>query len=402
MSHSFRVTLFGNVNNEMYRFAVALKQHGITVKLVTLEEGKLHDPSSINSSRLDSNDEILHTGLNDVDLLSISKDFRSIVISETSESDFAIFTGATIAFANFTKAPYSLFLSGSDAILMTSYLMPLIRIQASPKRVRGFLRYFLPMSIYVFLQRRSIKRSRFWLSLPEKAFSELNILKSKLRCTNIFQTFLPVVLDNQIKTLGSVSDGLIKVLLVGRFFKKNGPLSSISLDDKGSSIALAGILQFARSHPNVIEFAYFSKGQMSDECLSLINDLREFCSVVEKTEMTFDEFLIEISSSEVIIDSVGPSPVARNSIEALSLGKFVIGNFLNFHPLDNLPNDLLLKTLTHSAISSDGVLEGLEIYQQNRSDFLKIAPEIAIEISDAFSPKNQGAKLIRLIQSYTT
>lgn len=398
MNQPISVTLFGNTNNEMYRFAVALKQQEILVKLVYLEEGLLHDPISLSSQALDLNSEVLRTGLSELNVIALSKSFKTIVVRETQKSDFAIFTGQTIAFANFAKSPYSLFLSGSDAILMTRYRIAWIRILASSKKFRSFFRYFIPMLLYVFLQRRSLRKASFWLSLPEASWAELKDLKLKLNCTEIVQTYLPIVLDNQINNHKKFSNGLIKVLLVGRFNKlyKN---SSISLDDKGSFIALTGLLRFVRTNPNLIEFSYFSKGDISKECRTLITELAKFCLVVEKEVVTFNEFLKELSFAEVVIDSVGSSPVARNTLEALSQGKFVIANFFLLNPLDYISNGTRLKTLTFSANSSNGVFEGLEKYKQERFIIQNIASDLASEIRLEFSSNRQGIKLKNAIES---
>jgi hypothetical protein len=399
MKNPLTVTLFGNVNNEMYRFAVALKEQGVQVKLITLDEGILHDPFSINSQKLDLRSDIIRTRFNDLEVTSLSMSLKKIVIRETSKSNFAMFTGSTIAFASFSKCPFSLFLSGSDAILMTRYQLPIIRIFASSRKVRGFIRYFFPMLFFVFLQRQSLRKAKFWLSLPETAFSELSNLKLKLKCEEIPQNYLPVVLDHKFKANQNVYDESIRVLLVARFNKLDQN-TSISLDDKGSLIALTGLLEFARTNPNLIEFSFFAKGDISSECQAVIDELVNFCKVVQKNEATFDEFLKVMSLSEVVIDSVGASPVARNSIEALSLGKFVIANFSSFNPLDFIPDNDALKCLTFSADSSADVFDGLERYKVERCDFLNMAPDFAAQIKLAFSPKNQGAKLKHSIQDH--
>jgi hypothetical protein len=392
------VTLFGNVNNEMYRFAVALKEQGMQIRLITLNEGALHNPTSLGYQFLDSTSEILNVDLNDVHLMSLSKEFRKIVVHETSACDFAIFTGMTIAFAHFAKSPYAVFVSGSDAIAMTKYRIPMIRVLASTKKFRGLIRYYFPMMLFVFFQRKSLKLSSFWISLPELAIAELTQVRATLKCDSVAQVYFPIVLANQLAQRDYVLNPAIEVMLVARFNGTKNIYAS-SLDDKGSLIALEGVLHFVQSNPGLISFSFFSKGSIPQECKLLIEEIGIFCKVEQIGELPFHDFLKRVNSVEVIIDSVGPSPIARNSIESLSLGKYVIANFSRDDSLSSIQKSASLNRLIHNATTPVEVTDGLRKYVRDRAQILTLSTKLVPDIKIGFSPQIQGARLKKLIES---
>lgn len=339
--------LFGNTNNEHFRLALALNKLGHNVTIILYQRGLLHDPSCLNEAAAQIK---IH------DLRFLEEDdfvnFRVplIKIKEILNSgDYVIFDGVGPAFHEFCNVPFSTYITGSNLTYYASDNLDEFRTQSwtqehkkslSGIRERQKIRHFSAQ------QQLGISKSNSLIMFPTGLVPENDIALNSINAGGK-NRLRWLVSDSNIRWMRKKRKRIFlnktKVLVGFRIDKTSQHPGNSELDDKGVDNLYDLIVHNSEEKFN---FTIFKKGKAFTQFKEQIlrDNLSKKVNFIE--EQSYKRFRKTLIKHDIILDSLGKSPIGRITVDGLSENKIVIGSMKKRRFLDFFPflteNDLKL------------------------------------------------------------
>lgn len=370
--------LFGNTNNEHYRLGAALKSLGHKVSLVLYQRGALHDPDSLKKQ---------DKGIKIFDFRSLEEDdfvnFR-VPLSKLKEilnsGDFVFFDGVGPAYHEFCRVPFSTYITGSNLTYYANYDLHKFRSESWTYELKSSLegkQQIKNIKYFSNQQRIGIANSVKLILFPKDLVPQNEVMLNLIGASEIERltwfvsdySSKPYMFKNPLKLSKK-----IKALVGFRIDSQYKHPGNSELDDKGVNQLLNLIEDFSGVDVN---FTIFNKGKdlihFKERLQS--NNLSEMVSFID--EQPYKNFKKIIYNHDVIIDSLGKSPIGRITIDGITSNKLTISSmnkkwfssffpFLNASDLDSLP----YLSIDHTELTKD-VINCAREFRGGSKDLIK-------------------------------
>ena len=187
----------------------------------------------------------------------------------------------------------------------------------------------------------------------------------------------------------------VRVFNVARLTWKSPSELEFTMDHKASDLMLRGLARFAERHPAVgLDIRLVRKGLQVADAEALIEALGLKSRVTWIEEMRQDEAVEECRRADIVFDQLGLSSVGMGGLDAMAIGRPVIGNArpdVMRHNLPELP-------ICHAATEGE-VAEQLERLVLSREERERVGRESRAYIEQHCSADAAAAVFARRLEA---
>jgi len=324
----------GNSNNEPARIAYELSKVVVNpITLILIQPGKLNDPKELPYFR-DFEQRIRILDLTPKDFGPFGMFTLFFNVNRIIQKDSVVIMNSFAPALVFKKQIKKIFFStGTDVTSFANWKWASIDTKNDSYLIK-LANFFLALckSFFVFLQRRSIS-SAVGIVAPKNTRDPLydSVISTLYDTSKKRFSFQFAQKLNILKSCTMPSNNPCIRVLVG--CRLDDGLDYVekhrsNFNDKNPSAIYAALKNFKTDLK--IEFFFILKGNWALRFQELEKISTENITYQAWDEMGYSEFYKLMNSSDIIIDSVGPSIPGRISIDALALGKFLIVNSMDF------------------------------------------------------------------------
>jgi hypothetical protein len=330
-----RVLFFGNTNNHFAEFIMYLASEGHLISLVLIQQGELHDPA-VKGKKYLKNKRIEFIDLRNHGEEELIINPSIIMESISTDFDLAFLEDMGPRFSPYLKCPTISIVIGFN---LTKYASKNFAKERSfswkPEfKKSDFAQHLLAKYEQFSLEQASgFAQSTRIMSVPlEIAPSSEKILLNEMIDTGK-KLLTPIVSNLEIKNklefrrFFSFNKSSFKIFFAAR-------LDNIALHQDGSERNDKGyeymfeVIRFYSNQPN-FKFYFFNKGFGAESFFKKLEQSNLSHNLRVLPSLSYRSYLRVLSTADVVIDSLGKSPIGRVTTDAIQLGKPVLAN-INF------------------------------------------------------------------------
>lgn len=328
---SFKIAIFGNINNYPLLLALGLRGNGHDVRLFVNRKELLHRPEGLYPGWRSAYPSWIYdcSFLTDVDIARKTSSFMNVASLLNDGYDFVVLNDTGPAFASVIKCPYAAVLTGSDLSYYADFKTISIRSQSwsfefrrSPIG-RGDTNDFTDL---IARQRDGILGAEL-ICYPEKGLipsgDEL-LHEIGVRDQDRMMLYFSNTLDLEPQPFVGHDFAILSGSRVVFREDRNPGLSAI--DFKGTDLLLEAFAAYCHlGGKGTLKLV--KKGPDVECAVDLIHELKIDRKVVWLDEMSLSNFHREMSKAALVCDQFGTSFPGMVTADAMALGKPVVANF---------------------------------------------------------------------------
>lgn len=325
-----KIGVFGNTNNAMFELAETFRNLGHEVVLIVTSKELLNRPEGrdpeyslgypkwvIDASHLDEMDYFL-----------LSPNLNS-VLSRLACCDALLLNFVGPSLLPMLDRPAIAFLTGSDLDYYANPSMVEARTAVWDKDYTESpdgRKYINMLTKFVDRQRLGIRNAvavRYFapglVPSGDRLLDDIGVGQER----RIFRTFV----DACVKRVPAPNNWPIRVFCATRLtWKLPIEAGRSTLDYKGSDIMIRGLGLFYRAFGTRLDIQLVNKGLHVEELKALIVEEGVADQVTWSDEMSLSEVRARIAESDIIIEQLSDSIIGGAGLEAMAMGRPVIGN----------------------------------------------------------------------------
>ena len=327
-----RIIVFGNTNNYPLRLVQALRKLGHDAVLVVERREPLHRPESVHPE--------FHEGRYPewiVDFSYLSEDDYvgpspriGQVISLLESADALILNSLGPSLLEYVDKPAIAFLTGSDLNYYANYTTVSYRASGHDPAFRRSAAARLDSRLwtdFIQRQREGILKSKAVSYFHRGIVPSDDVLLDEIGVSDEQRFFIYMCHDLPDKAPNIPDKQYPRIFCGTRLtWKKPIPPGASPLDYKGSDIMIRGVGRFHRSNRLPFEFRIFEKGMHVKETKALAEKEGLENKIAWLSEMPLHKFYEELAAADVCIEQLGESCIGMVGLDAMAMGKPVIGN----------------------------------------------------------------------------
>ncbi len=326
-----RIVVFGNTNNYPLRLAQALRQLGQDATLVVDRREPLHRPESEHPEYLDQYPEWIVdcSDLSEEDYVGPSPRIGKVV-SLLESADALILNSLGPSLLTYVDKPAIAFLTGSDLSYYANYATIANRAAGYESEFRRSAAARLDSRLwtdFIRRQREGLLRAIAVSYFHRGMVPSDDVLLDEIGVSDERRMFLYMCRDLPETALEVPDNPRLRIFCGTRLtWKKPIPPGVSPLDYKGSDIMIRGVGRFHRANRIPFEFRIFEKGLHVEDTKILVEEEGLTDQVTWLSEMPLHRFYEELAAADVCIEQLGESCIGMVGLDAMAIGKPVIGN----------------------------------------------------------------------------
>jgi glycosyltransferase involved in cell wall biosynthesis len=326
-----RINFFGNTNNYPYLLVKGLRSLGHDARLVVNQSEALHRPEAADASLARGYPDWIYdcSSLSEEEFVAEAPRICD-VLNFIAAGDCAVLNHLGPSLASRLTIPHVAFLTGSDITYYANLDTLAARSSVWDEHFRrspGGLLAHEKWHKFIGRQRIGIATARGISCSPKGWIPEVDRILEEIGVQDDRRFSMFICETSELQYSTPPSRAWLRVLNGARInWKKPMPAGFTTQDDKGTDVLLEGFAAFLR-HGGKAELRIFRKGLHVKETEQLACFLGIESQITWLDEMPLSAFREEMRQADIVCDQLGPSFPGMTALDAMALGRPVIGNF---------------------------------------------------------------------------